>query len=576
MHRVYNSAFMNMLRDEKNQEYRLVIKNTLEFDPEILKRYVNFMNNPDERTAVDQFGKGDKYFGVCTMLATMPGLPMFGHGQIEGYGEKYGMEFRRAYLDEHPDPYLVERHEREIFPLLRKRYLFAHVQDFLLYDFYAPGGQVNEDVFAYSNRSEEERALVVYHNRYAEAKGWIRSSAAFSERIAAGDERHLRSKSLAEGLGLQVDGEYFCIFRDQNSGLEYIRSNRQISEEGVYIELAAYKVHVFLDFREVQDNIWGQYAQLATYLNGRGVPSIDDALKELILQPVLVPFRELVNAGTFHSLIESRVSLPGERPASGALGDLEERILRLLHEVNRLTGAGREDKELRHLVTETLREVEAVLGIQALLFETIVDSGEDPEAIELYSELFPGERDTSLSFYSTLLGWAFTHHLGRIAGEEGSQLRIRAWFDEWLLGRILANTFRDLGLENGDAWWAVFLIEGLIDAAPPAPVEGIDSHPAHGFLKSWLGSSDIQRILGVNRYQGLLWFNEEAFDRFLGLWLAAASVRALSAAPDDGSGTREDLTRIWSIVLELKKAELNSGYQVEGLLEAVAQDNLRD
>ena len=35
MHRVYNSAFMNMLRDEKNQEYRLVIKNTIEFDPEI-------------------------------------------------------------------------------------------------------------------------------------------------------------------------------------------------------------------------------------------------------------------------------------------------------------------------------------------------------------------------------------------------------------------------------------------------------------------------------------------------------------------------------------------------------------
>ncbi len=33
MHRVYNSAFMNMLRDEKNGEYRRVMKNTLEFDP---------------------------------------------------------------------------------------------------------------------------------------------------------------------------------------------------------------------------------------------------------------------------------------------------------------------------------------------------------------------------------------------------------------------------------------------------------------------------------------------------------------------------------------------------------------
>ena len=33
MHRVYNSAFMNMLRDEENAKYRSVIKNTLEFDP---------------------------------------------------------------------------------------------------------------------------------------------------------------------------------------------------------------------------------------------------------------------------------------------------------------------------------------------------------------------------------------------------------------------------------------------------------------------------------------------------------------------------------------------------------------
>ena len=34
-----------MLRDEKNAEYRAVIRNTIEFDPEILKRYVNFMTH---------------------------------------------------------------------------------------------------------------------------------------------------------------------------------------------------------------------------------------------------------------------------------------------------------------------------------------------------------------------------------------------------------------------------------------------------------------------------------------------------------------------------------------------------
>ena len=121
MHRVYNSAFMVMLRDEDNAKYRQVVKNTLEFDPEILKRYVNFMNNPDERTAVDQFGKGDKYFGVCTLMATMPGLPMFGHGQVEGFTERYGMEYRRAYYDERPDAELIARHQRQIAPLLYRR-----------------------------------------------------------------------------------------------------------------------------------------------------------------------------------------------------------------------------------------------------------------------------------------------------------------------------------------------------------------------------------------------------------------------------------------------------------------------
>ncbi len=103
MHRVYNSAFMHMLRDEDNAKYRQLIKNTLEYNPQILKRYVNFMNNPDEETAVEQFGKGDKYFGVATMMATLPGLPMVGHGQVEGFAEKYGMEYHRPKWQEQPD-----------------------------------------------------------------------------------------------------------------------------------------------------------------------------------------------------------------------------------------------------------------------------------------------------------------------------------------------------------------------------------------------------------------------------------------------------------------------------------------
>ena len=56
----------------------------------------------------------------------------------------------------------------------------------------------------------------------------------------------------------------------------------------------------------MQDNEWHQYAQLASYLNGRGVPNIDEAMKELFLQPIHHAFRECVNAGFFRWIITNR------------------------------------------------------------------------------------------------------------------------------------------------------------------------------------------------------------------------------------------------------------------------------
>jgi glycosidase len=272
MHRVYNSAFMHMLRDEDNEKYRMAIKNTLEFDPQILKRYVNFMNNPDEKTAVDQFGNGDKYFGVATVLATLPGLPMFGHGQVEGFHEKYGMEFRKPKWDESPDEGLIRGHEWKIFPLLHRRYLFADVEQFYLYDLYRPEGDVDENVFAYSNIHDDERGLVLYHNRFADTRGWIKSTAAYLDKHT-GD---LRQKTLAEALGLPFEG--YVIFKDYVTHLEYIRSCEELWQKGMYLELHAYQHHVFMDWRFVDDEKW---SDVHVALNGAGVESMQAKWDEM-------------------------------------------------------------------------------------------------------------------------------------------------------------------------------------------------------------------------------------------------------------------------------------------------------
>ena len=276
MHRVYNSAFMHMLRDERNAEYRALIKETLAFDPEVLKRFVNFLNNPDERTAVDQFGDDDRYFCAATLMATLPGLPMFGHGQIEGYAEKYGMEFRRARWHEEPKGWLIERHEREIFPLLHRRRLFAEARDFRLYDLETADG-VAEDVFAFSNRHGDDRALVLVHSRYAEAEGSLRMSAPASRRSDGG--RHMEQQSLADALGLPRDDAAWAIFRDLVSGREGLRGCAGLHHDGFAVSLRAYERRVLLDWRIVHDSD-GALGELAARIGWDGtVPSVDEAVE---------------------------------------------------------------------------------------------------------------------------------------------------------------------------------------------------------------------------------------------------------------------------------------------------------
>ncbi len=592
MHRVYNSAFMNMLKTEDNAKYRSVIKNTVEFDPEILKRYVNFMNNPDEDTAVAQFGKEDKYFGVCTVMATMPGLPMFGHGQVEGFTEKYGMEFRRPMWDETPDPWLVARHEREIFPLLHKRYVFAEVANFRLYDFFTPGGSVNEDVFAYSNRAGDERALVIYLNKWSQARGYIRTSAAYAVKEPDGGKR-LEQSTLADGLDLPNDPSTYVIFRDVASNLEYIRNCQQLHNEGMYIELGAFKYHVFLDFRVVQDNEWQQYGHLMGYLAGRGVPSIEEALTEVFLQPIHGPFKELVSAAMFERLIDAaqaevevaiEIDVEGSAEVSAeavaeavelaeavveaVAGEEEETLASLLDEVEGhytdLLSAIRDfaegEGDPAALAGQQRAELEALLSI--------ADLGEQTPEVGEMIDLLIQQLGNEKAAWATALGWHFVHKLGKVVDAKDYADLSRGWIDEWLLGRILSRAIQNMGVDHDTAERAVGLIKLLtsnqrwFEFKAPQPAKRL----AFAALSRLLRDSEVQQFIGVNRYQGVLWFNKEAYEQLIG-WLALPAVVDSIVNLSDEQALAQVEERL-AVARKLLAASEASQYQVEQLLDA--------
>ncbi|MBY0522970.1 MAG: hypothetical protein K2R98_06210 [Gemmataceae bacterium] len=553
MHRVYNSAFMNMLKREENANYRSVLKNTLEFNPEVLKRFVNFMNNPDEDTAVAQFGKDGKYFGVCALMATLPGLPMFGHGQVEGFTEKYGMEFRRAYKDEKPDEGLVQRHEREIFPLLRRRHVFAEVENFLLYDFWAMEGNVNEDVFAYSNRAGDERALFVYHNKFATAKGWIRTSVGFRGKTGKGDERAVIQKTLGDGLQLHYESDYFTIARDQISGMEFIRGSKELIDKGLYLELGAFRYLAFVDIREVKDDERRQYAHLTAYLDGRGVPSIEEALREVFLQPIQRPFLALVNAAHFHQLREQEKE---------ALNIAEQRMADLFRAVKQFSGGAGVEVMLARQVR---RELEVVLHLDTLAARYPTKNVVFQSALK---HLNSGLED-NWAVWGSLLGWVFVHSLGKVNAAIPFADQSRSWIDEWQLGRLLAGVLRELGVPEDQAGNGVAAIKVATSHQQWFAMDKTDALTAAGVLRKLLRDAEAQHFLQVNRYQDVLWYNKEAFARLL-WWLEVLAVVEAGADPDrTPAQVVAQIETAHPVIETLRKAGKDSANQVETLLEVL-------
>jgi glycosidase len=467
MHRVYNSAFMVMLRDEDNAKYRSVIKNTLEFDPDIMKRYVNFMSNPDERTAIDQFGKGDKCFGVAVMMSTLPGLPMFGHGQIEGFTEKYGMEYRWPRYQEDADHWLVERHEREIAPLLKRRWLFAESENFLLYDFFTDGGTVDENVFAYSNRNGGERALVIYNNRYGSTSGTVDYSAAYADKGAG----QLRQRRLAEGLGIG-GGETVLAWRDSLTGLEYLRRAREVRDGGLRFELHAYQSHVLVDWRELTPTAEWPWDKLCDYLRGRGVANLEDALVNLELQPVHEALRHLLEPAMVRNLAAQAEEVAAQKKSrNGAREGIEfaaeawsrgERFLRAaqrayLARVSEKDRAAATEKAVNPVLLagafrERLRAALRLPGMERLFAE--------PWTAAARRVLPSGSPEmTATALWGPVLGWCALELLAESIDVERAGHAALDVFDRLRLREPFAEAFGALGLEDEAGWLAAARIK---------------------------------------------------------------------------------------------------------------------
>jgi hypothetical protein len=574
MHRVYNSAFMVLLREEDNATYRRVMRDTLEFDPQILGRFVNFMTNPDEKPASEQFGTGDKHFAVATLMATLPGLPMLGHGQFEGFRERYGHEFSKAGWDEPVDDGLFARYQREIVPLLHDRGWFAGSRDFLLFDAQGDDGSVREDVLAYSNVGPGgERSLVVVHNKYASTSGRIRESVGFAAADPGTGERSLRRRTLGAGLGLDGNARHgsFARVREARTRLEYLWPADGIARDGLWLELGPYDYRVYLDWRVVSDGPGARWGRLAAALGGRGVASLDDALRDLDLGPVHDGLAAVLGADR-----------AGSSPA------LREAAARLVGAVREATGArgGAPDAAVVEAIEGGLGAVRALAadargagtrakagGAKAAATATTLAAAAGPKARTRTAPLAvasPAETLADPSTLAALRARTVIAALGRLGDAADARATASAWFADLRLGPALERILGAAGVADPPeavhrAWLLLRLPPSIVPVATGvAGGRSKAATPAEATIASaWLADDDLRAFLGVHVAGGTTWLRAEP--------LATLAAWTLAVAMTEGAEQNAVATTLDRVV----RIAAEAGYAADAWLAALAGDGRR-
>jgi glycosidase len=556
MHRVYNSAFMHMLRNEDNTNFKTLIKNTLEFDPDILKRYVNFMNNPDEKTAVDQFGSSDKYFGVCTVLATLPGLPMFGHGQLEGFSEKYGMEYRRAYLDEKVDEALLNHHYKVIFPLLRKRERYSGAINFRLYDFYRSDGSVDEDVFAYSNKGWSEKSLVLYHNNFSDTQGWIKIAS--PTLVKKDGNNQMVVDTLSSVLELTNRSDHFLIFKELNSGLMFIRDSAKLNQEGLFFELHAYDYRIFGEFFEVHEEFGTHYREIHDHLAGRGVPEIYQEIRRLRVRPVLAALNNMMVPKILDDLQYLLIDFSQE--SLGVFIDsLQELINTLYYSLRDYDPHVLSLEDFQSDFKYTISKIGSIFNQYKLGYGS---------SKTVSGEIFNNAKSGlwNKESISALWLWIIANSLTKTSAPSGANSLVKL-YNELFLDEFfnpiselhhtsdqLNNVLRLLMLQN--------------------PSLEILSETPGQYIRSILQNPSIHPALGINRSNGILWFNQELMEEWTNIQAFLLVYWINNETDWDDNKKLEETTRASEILEKIKPKIPESDFKVEKLISLLDDDYL--
>jgi len=432
-----------------------------------------------------------------------------------------------------------------ISPLMKRRKVFAGVDNFLFYDFRRADGSVDEDVFAYSNADGDMKGIVVYNNSHRHTMGWVDRSVPKLVRSEDGSKIP-QTRRFCEKFDLDDNPAAFSIFKNIMTGLEYIHSNRTLWEQGLRLDLPPYGCIVYLDHRQVYSSGDMRYDEVARYLGGRGVPNIEEALYEMPLIPIHQSLEGLIDETFLNAIMQNA----DDRAARSELRDQFKK--RIEPVITAIHDHIKSDTDRQQLLSEIGKVFDSLLSLPGV------------DSIDVFPK-WPDKNDyaSQRSFWSTALIWLSVHQLGILSGKDSWREVSRSWIDEFRLNKKCVEFLGGAGINTGEGREIVDIVRILVTRQNwlGEMVAGADVADA---LRDLFRDTDVTDYLKINRYHDILWFNRERFEKLL-FWLGFVSMVQES---------RELRIEIERTVERITAAAEKSGYRVLDFLNVLEKENI--
>jgi len=336
-------------------------------------------------------------------------------------------------------------------------------------------------------------------------------------------------------------------------------------------------------------------------LGGRGVRSLDETLLDIFLKEIYSPVREILSKSRFETLAKIFSEKPKKAIASTpqAPGSSPDELVESFREpVNQFAAAAEkyldgadgkfkpwgecglksDEKKSGGKTKRKANTNKDAFGDWSLFFENLLALAKNQAG---KGNKFARGLKKKITERPSLLLMAFGYNIltllrSTVEGNSGKEAAALAL--HWQLDRLLAECWESAGIPSAEARRAAEIAMALLAHTGSSTPESCKtaktpSAIAAAMILENYNESDFRKILAVNRFEDVTWFNKEAFEEALLLasfFLYLETPGAFGKKTESSDARQKRVEIIAEAVEALRQAEEASAYRLEELLGALA------